>query len=211
MAHSIPNYSRLTAGLLCLLALAGLLIRVDIASVQFGSVWAGLSHLYQFFTITTNSLVLVAMLLVALNRSVHRNLLLATAASIAGVGIIFHTLLGAPAGQQGWDLLANLITHTFVPLSMVLWWLVYTDYSSLRWSDAWYCLPWPAAYCVYALLRAEISGFYPYHFINLEQLGWLGLGKSVFGLSMAFLIIGLLLVTYGKLHRRLIGKAVPAT
>ncbi|MEM7360167.1 MAG: Pr6Pr family membrane protein [Pseudomonadota bacterium] len=211
MHKTRQNYQKFTAGALAVLAALGLLIRVIIASGQFGSVWSGVSHLYQFFTITTNSLVLVVMILLFREREVHRNVILATAASIAGVGIIFHTLLGAPAGQQGWDLLANLITHTFVPIAMVLWWLVYTDYSQVRWTDTWYCLPWPGAYCAYALLRAEYSGFYPYHFIDLEQLGWVGLGKSVFGLSLAFLFLGLLLVSYAKMHHRITRKALPAT
>ena len=63
-------------------------------------------------------------------------------------------------------------------------------------------LPWPAIYCLYALLRAEFSGFYPYHFINLEQLGWLGLLKSVSALSLAFLLLGLVLVAYARVSTR---------
>jgi len=75
------------------------------------------------FTITTNSLVLWVMASLAMGKPVHRVVIHSTVVSIMGVGIIFHALLSQYGAQEGLDGLANLITHTIVPIFTPLWWL----------------------------------------------------------------------------------------
>ncbi len=203
---TVTPLARTAAQLLAAITLAGLIIRVILATEQFGSFFSGVSHLFQFFTIATNTLVLWVMGSMSLNRPVHRILQHATVVSIVGVGIIFHALLSHAGAQHGLDGLANLITHTLVPSLTLFWWLVFADLRSTRWRDSLFSLIWPSAYCVYALVRAEYSNFYPYPFINLETLGWIGLLKSVGNLSLAFLVLALLTIAYARTYAKLILK-----
>ena len=193
------NIARLCAAILALITLSGLLIRLVLATEQFGSFLSGLSHLYQFFTIVTNTLVFLVMFFIAIGKTVHRVIVHSTVVSIMGVGIIFHALLSHAGAQDGLDGLANLITHTVVPVLTPLWWVIHSDLRSMKWRDSFFSLLWPSAYCVYALMRAEFSNFYPYPFIDLQKLGWNGLLHSVFNLSLAFLVLALLTIGYARI------------
>ncbi|MCH2190912.1 MAG: Pr6Pr family membrane protein [Gammaproteobacteria bacterium] len=194
--------SKITASALALLTLAGLVIRIYLHQESGKSLLEAFSFLYQFFTIWSNTLVFIVFALFACGRAPHRLVILMSTVAIMGVGIIFHTLLSSPANQQGLDLLANLITHTFIPILTFLWWAGFQSQHYFAWQDAIAGIFFPAIYCVYALVRAEYSGFYPYPFIDLEKLGAAGLIKSIFIISLAFLILGLCLVTISKLRNR---------
>lgn len=194
--------SRITASALAILTLTGLVIRIYLHQDAGKSVLEAFSFLYQFFTIWSNTLVLVVMSLYAFGRAPHRFAALMATVAIVGVGIIFHALLSSPPNQQGLDLLANLITHTFVPILTFLWWAAFQSRHSFDWLDALAGMVFPAIYCAYALARAEFSGFYPYPFIDLTKLGPAGLIKSISFISLAFLFLGLILVTISKIRNR---------
>ena len=200
--NQISKTARLTAAALATVTLAGLVIRFILATEQFGSVLSGASHLYQFFTILTNTLVFFVMASIAYGKAPHRVVIHATVVSIVGVGIIFHALLSQFGAQDGLDGLGNLITHTIVPISSFAWWVVYSEKAVVQWRDAFFSLIWPSAYCFYALIRAEFSGFYPYSFIDLQKLGWGGLAQSVFFLSLAFLALALLTIGYARIANK---------
>jgi len=197
--NQTTNTARVTAALLASITLSGLLIRFVLAAEQFGSFLSGVFHLYQFFTIATNTLVFSVMIYIAMGKTVHRVVVHSTVVSIMGVGIIFHALLSHAGAQAGFDGLANLITHTFVPILTPVWWVAHSDMRSMKWRDSFFSLLWPSAYCVYALIRAEFSNFYPYPFIDLHKLGWSGLVQSVLNLSLAFLALALLTIGYAQI------------
>ncbi len=190
---------RASALFIALLAFSGIAIKFYLNYQQGGAVLGALSHLFQFFTIWTNSLVFIVMLLIAIGRHIKQPVPLATASAILGVGIIFHALLSSSEPQFGLDLLGNLITHTFIPILTVLWWLVFQAQLKFQCKDALACIALPAIYCIYALLRAEFSGFYPYPFIDLPALGSARLITNVIGMGFAFYLFGLLLIACSKL------------
>jgi len=193
---------RTTASIIASVVFLGLVIRFYLHYKAGESAWLALSVLYQYFTLWTNTLVFLVMASVAINRPTSEVLILATAVSIAVVGIIFHGFLNPPGGQQGLDLLANLITHTFAPVLCPLWWIVFNSKYDFQWKDSLPCLIFPAVYCVYAIIRAEFSGFYPYPFINLQVLGIVGLVKSIAIISIAFLVLALSMIAISKLRRK---------
>jgi len=206
--NKISKTARITATTLALVTLAGLVIRFILAAEQHGSVLAGASHLYQFFTIVTNSLVFLVMAAIGLGKTPHRLIVHATVVAIIGVGIIFHALLSQFGAREGLDGLGNLITHTIVPIASLVWWLAHSDKEAVEWRDAFFSLICPGGYTIYALTRAEFSGFYPYAFIDLQKLGWGGLAQSVFFLGLAFFALALLTIAYARIAIRL--KAKPS-
>jgi len=187
---------------IALLALVGLVIRLVITGEREGSYLHGVSFMYQYFTIWGNTLVLILMATLASGRRVPNTLMLATVVTIMGIGIIFHALLSQWGAREGWDGLANQITHTYIPILAPLWWLVHGKRGEIQWKSALKCLIIPAVYCLYALIRAEFSGFYPYGFIDLSKLGWAGLIKSVSIITLAFFILSLLTIGAVKLRDR---------
>ncbi len=196
--YQISKVGRVAAFILALITLAGLLIRFVLASEQYGSFLSGASHLYQFFTIITNTLILIVMSMIVVGKAVSRVVVQASVVSIIGVGLIFHVLLSQAGAKHGIAELANQITHTAVPILSFLWWALYADVKSTQWRDSFFSLLWPGAYTVYALARAEFSGFYPYDFIDLSKLGWGGLAQSVFILGLVFLVLALLTIGVGR-------------
>ena len=195
-------WSRIFAALLAVTAFSGIAIRVYLHQETGKTALDAFSWLYQFFTIWSNTLVMLAMTGVATNKFDDRLTNFMATVAIMGVGIIFHLLLSSPPNQQGLDLLANLITHTFVPLLSLAWWLAFQTKSHFNWGYSFAGMLFPAVYCLYALLRAEYSGFYPYPFIDLSALGALGLIKSILSISVAFFTLGLILIASSKVRQR---------
>jgi hypothetical protein len=71
---------------------------------------------------------------------------------------------------------------------------LFTPKKSLHWKNI---LPWlifPAVYLVYSLLRGEATGWYPYYFINANQLGYAEIVVNALMVLAAFVIIGLVLI-----------------
>ena len=73
----------------------------------------------------------------------------------------------------------------------------------LRWRDAGHALILPLAYCVYALARGSIDGWYAYPLLDAGKLGAGVLARNIAGLATAFLLMALLVVAVAKPASRL--------
>jgi len=197
----MPTYSltaKRTALAIAAVAAATLLLRIYLASSDHGSVLAAVSYLSQFFTILTNALVMIVMLFIGLGRRVRSDILTVTIVAITCVGILYHTLLAHLWSPQGLAMIADQGVHTVVPVLALIWWLVFADMCAVKWADSLRSAIWPLIYVSYALIRAEFTNFYPYPFLNLTTLGGLGLAKSVLGLSVVFIVLGLIAVAIAR-------------
>lgn len=87
------------------------------------------------------------------------------ATSIALVGFVYSLWLRTTWDPQGLQKLADSALHDAVPVLFVGMWLAGL-HEQLKWRDiAWALVP-PALYCLYALGRGAVDGFYPYWFLN---------------------------------------------
>ncbi|MFN3147663.1 MAG: Pr6Pr family membrane protein [Paracoccaceae bacterium] len=199
--------SRTAATVVALLAAGSLVL-------QFGSQWLdptdprGLGQVlwdnYRFFTIITNTLVMILAGRVALTgRWPGASLPGGTTIWILAVGIVYHLLLSAthnPVGAEAW---ANQGLHTLVPLGFLLLWLGHAPKAPLTYGQSAVWTLCPLAYVGYAMGRASIDGVYPYFFLNPDKLGWGGVLVYVLGLGAAFFLAGCGLVWAARvLHRR---------
>lgn len=159
---------------------------------------------YRYFTIWTNTLIGLTCASVALGgrepAKVQGGLLL----SIAMVAIVYHVLLAHLRDYRGIDRVIDVMLHTALPLGFAGYWLIFVKKAHLRYADI---LPWlilPLVYCIVAMLRAAfLDGRYPYHFLNLADLGPLRTGINIFGLLVVFSGFGALIVWAGqRLGRR---------
>jgi hypothetical protein len=178
-----------------------LFLRVYLAADAHGSVFGGILYLSQFFTILTNTLVLIVMIIIGSGWKLRRGVLEIVVIAILGVGIVYHLLLAQLWSPQGLEMLADQGVHTIVPILVIFWWLLFADMWAVSWRDALYGVIWPCLYVFYALFRAQFTGFYPYPFLNLPELGWYKFLIHLAGVSIVFLLIGLVIVAVARLRQ----------
>lgn len=176
-----------------------LLLRIYLSAEEKGGVGSAILYLSQYFTILTNTLVLAVMLACALGIWIGPRLAQSLTIAIVGVGIVYHVALAHYLDLSGLAWLADQGVHTIVPALTFVWWVFFAPKHALRLSDVIVWTAWPLVYCVYILIRASFSGFYPYPFLNLPELGIVGLAQSILTLIIAFMIIGLALTGIARL------------
>lgn len=195
--ESISQGARRGAAVISIVAAVTLATRLYLQVQQSDGLLDALSYMSQYFTILTNAMTLLIMLWIAAGRGLPPRLIKSVSIAIVGVGIVYHALLAHLVTLTGIDLLADHGTHTFVPLLTGLWWVFLAPKPTFRWSDVPLWVAWPMIYCGYILIRASFSGFYPYPFLNVPEIGWNGLLVSIAGLVLAFAIIGLVMTVLG--------------
>jgi len=161
---------------------------------------------FSFFTILTNGIVALAMALPVLTPSGSPARFLdsppvrtAIAAYILIVGVVYHLLLAPLWDPEGLNLAAQTILHTIVPIVFVLDWLLYVKHGETPWRIALTGLALPLIYALWTLAHGAWTGFYPYPFIDVSELGYPRVLVNMAGLVLAFVVIKLLLVALDKL------------
>lgn len=216
--------ARAWAGAVAILALAGVGMQyathvgalMERGLSAFAAAGRAFSIQLLFFTIITNTLVGLALGLVALGRwpggaRPGPRTLTTLCVSLALVGVVYATLLRGTWNPQGWAKVADVVLHYVTPPALAAWWVVYVARAgvarALRWQDAALFMLYPLAYAVYALLRGSIEGRYPYPFLHVDRLGWGRVLLTVAVLALAVWAAGLGAVW---LVRRVLPAASPA-
>ena len=110
-------------------------------------------------------------------------------AAIVVVFLTYHTVLAGLWQPQGLAWWANQGLHTAVPLATLAWWLAFAPKDVTR-RDLPYWLIYPALYCLYALIRGGMTGFWPYPFLDADQLGMVRVGLNIAGMIALFAAVG---------------------
>jgi hypothetical protein len=114
------------------------------------------------------------------------------------VGIIYNTLLRFLSHPQGLSMVVDELLHVVTPLSFFLFWWRFLDKGTIRWNHLFYWLIFPLVYLFYTLWHGSFSGFYPYPFVNVSELGMDRVLLNSFGVTLVFVAIGALLIVLGK-------------
>lgn len=123
-------------------------------------------------------------------------------AAIAMVGIAYHVLLRNVWAPEGWQWVADIALHYATPLAALGHWLAFPPARALALRSALLWCPYPAAYLLYALVRGELLGSYPYHFIDVGALGYPRVLLHSLGLLLGFVLVGATLVGLARWRRR---------
>jgi hypothetical protein len=182
-----------------------LYLMVDKALADGTSVWRASANFFSFFTILTNLLVAVVLSAAVFGRGsswlVSPVTQSGTATYIAIVGFAYSLLLRKLWNPESFQKVADVILHDIVPLAYVLYWIAFVPKRPLRWKHALLWLLYPIAYFVYAMVRGEAIGWYPYHFIDAAALGLPRALWNALVLLGAFLGVGLLAIACGRVSR----------
>ena len=107
---------------------------------------------------------------------------------ISVTGIVYWLLLaGEPT--TGLDWVANMLVHTVVPVAAVGSWLLVGPHGRFRWGLLPLMLLIPVAWLVFAMMRGAISGYYPYFFIDVTEVGYAMASLSILGVVAFALIV----------------------
>jgi len=190
-----------------LLTLIAIMVQLRIAIDEHGAM---ASNFFSFFTIESNLLTVVVLLLGAvlalwgyetsLGWELFRG---AVAAYMTTTFIVFAALLsGLPDNLDLTEPWVNFVLHQLMPIVVVLDWVFSPPQHRLTIRQALVWIAFPAAYCVYSLIRGPIVEWYPYPFLNPDAAGGYP-GVIAYSIGIAVLFIGIVwfVVTIGAWAR----------
>ena len=124
-----------------------------------------------------------------------------TAYMIIVMGVVY-LILRHLTKFEGWDLVADVILHYVMPVLFVIDWLFLVPKQTLKLSDTLRWLAYPIVYLAWTFIHGAYSGFYPYPFLNNNELGIARVLLNEAGLIVIFLVLGFILVTGGRMLDR---------
>lgn len=162
---------------------------------------------FSYFTILTNTLVAITFTLLMFNSSkeyffTRPVVLTATTLYIVVVGLVYQLLLRGLWAPEGLARLVDELLHSFAPSFFLLFWVMYVPKRTIKKRHAISWLVYPAVYLVYVLLRGSVSGFYPYPFIDVTELGYTTVFINSSGMLVLFIMLGIILILLARLMRR---------
>ena len=75
--------------------------------------------------------------------------------------------------------------------SVMIDWVLFVPKGTIRWRSALVWLLYPLVYAVYSLIHGAVTGFYPYPFINVGELGYDKMFLNMGVLVLVFFGLGL--------------------
>jgi uncharacterized membrane protein len=148
-----------------------------VGTLAGGSLFTRLVRLFSFFTIQSN--ILSAIVAAQLARDTGRDgrswrvLRLGALVGITVTGVVYSTVLARlhePKGSA--QVTTNAVFHYFVPLLMVLGWLLFGPRPRItRWVVV-LMLIWPLLWMGYTLGHGAASKWYPYPFVDVATHGY---------------------------------------
>lgn len=194
MAVSFSIRARIVAGLIAVAALAALALQTTINVGHDGSPLIAFGMMMRFFTIWSNFGAGLILAWIAVRGRMIPQIPFALATALAIVGLVYHLLLAADHHPVGLDWYTNQMHHTIIPLATIGWWLTFSHPHSSGWRTVPVVIAVPVIYTVFALGVGQMTGFYPYFFLDLPSLGWAHLLLNIVGLGVVFAIFGALLM-----------------
>jgi hypothetical protein len=156
-----------------------------------------LIRLAGYFTIQSN--VLVAITAFTLLRDpdrdgpVWRVVRVAALVGITITGIVHWFLLRPLLDLTGWSYACDKLLHVVVPLLAVVGWLLFGPRPRIAPRTWLLALVWPLAWLAYTLVRGAVTGFYPYPFLNVGELGGASVAVASLGITGMFVVVSLVL------------------
>lgn len=133
---------------------------------------------FSFFTILTNCLVALYFSVLwyrkplsMVSRFEKPGFLTALTLYITLVGTVYQLVLRGIWEPTGMQKMVDELLHSVIPIYVIAFWLAYENKKVVSWQSIPTWLLYPLFYLVYILLRGHLSGFYPYPFVNVNELG----------------------------------------
>ena len=116
--------------------------------------------------------------------------------------IIFNFILAGDREMYLNFRINSVLFHIILPIMYLIDWILFYEHKKIKWNYPLISVSFPVIYAIFIFIRAWILDFnpeapfiYPYFFLNLEELGVMGVVKWIGILSVVFIVIGY--VIYG--------------
>ncbi len=160
---------------------------------------------FSFFTILTNLLVALCSTFIFWggkngwsNFFSSQKTIAAITVYITVVGIIYNLVLRFLWQPQGMQMIVDELLHLVIPLLFILFWLCFVRKDELKWKHVFPWLIYPMAYIIFILLRGFQSRYYPYPFIDVNQLGYVKVFENSAAITAGFIFLSILFIAIGK-------------
>ncbi|AHF14329.1 Pr6Pr family membrane protein [Niabella soli] len=158
-----------------------------------------ITRFFSFFTILTNIMTAVFFTTQALGKRKYKaGALTAITVYITIVGLVYQVLLRHLWAPTGLQKMVDELLHSVIPVLAIFYWYRYEDRHHVLYRQIAGWLLYPLAYLVYILIRGHFSGFYPYPFVDVVQLGLGQVLINAFFLFILFGVIAVLFIFIGK-------------
>ena len=162
------------------------------------SLLGGLINFFSFFTVLTNTLVVVVLSYALVQRdSAAKRFFLAPgissgiAVSIVVVSLAYNLLLRHLWQPEGFQFVADELLHDVMPALFFIFWWRCVPKGSLRFKHIGAWVIYPLVYFAYVLLRGHMLGQYQYPFIDVDALGYPQVFVNAGGILAGFIVIAL--------------------
>ncbi|MGB4484221.1 MAG: Pr6Pr family membrane protein [Pseudomonas veronii] len=169
------------------------------------SLLGGLVNFFSFFTVLTNTLVVVVLSYAVVDRdSAAKRFFLAPrvssaiVASIVLVSLAYNLLLRHLWQPEGFQFIADELLHDVMPLLFVVYWWRCVPKGTLQCKHIGLWVLYPLVYFAYMLLRGDLLGQYQYPFFDVGTLGYPQVFVNAGGILAGFVLIALAVVGLDK-------------
>ncbi|WP_395608987.1 Pr6Pr family membrane protein [Pseudomonas sp. B22129] len=169
------------------------------------SLLGGLISFFSFFTVLTNTLVVVVLSYALVERdSAAKRFFLAPSvssgitASIIVVSLAYNLLLRHLWSPHGFQFIADELLHDVMPLLFCVYWWRCVPKGTLRLKHLAGWVIYPVVYFGYVLLRGHLLGQYQYPFIDVDTLGYPQVFVNAGGILAGFVVIALAVLGLDK-------------
>jgi hypothetical protein len=149
-----------------------------------------------YFTNLSNLIVAIVLTMLARNPdrggAIWHAVRMDSLVMISITGLIYAIVLAPDAQVEGLDIIVDAIKHYIVPAMTVFLWLLVGPRRQLTFASLFTGLVIPITWAVYALIRGEFIGSYPYGFLNVAANGLSAVLINIAGIAALGIVLGLL-------------------
>jgi len=205
------------AALLALLLWIGIVLQFYISIPDYianGRTLGGaIVQLLSYFTIQSNFLLALLLSLLVLKPQskwgrffAAPHIISAMAAYITIVGLVYHFMLRTQFHPIGLFKVTSDIFHIVSPIAFVIFWMFLVDKTRIKWINTLLWLVYPLFYTIYILIRGALSGYYPYNFLEVNNLGYPKVMANCGFLLVGFIILNALYILINNIAAKQINR-----
>ena len=146
---------------------------------------------FSFFTILTNILVALYFTASAFNLKFipfkwfySKGAITAITAFILIVGLVYQMALRDVWHPKGLQRIVDELLHTIIPLYVLMYWCFNVSKNDLKIKPIFKWFLYPVLFIIFIMARGHFSGFYPYPFLDIPEIGY---EKTFLNISIVFI------------------------
>ncbi|MGO1562148.1 Integral membrane protein [Actinomycetales bacterium JB111] len=173
-----------------------------------------IAQFFSYFTIQSNILVGMTSAMLALSPArsdrVFRVLRIAALYGITVTLVVYWVALAPLVDFSGVAAAVNLGLHLVVPVLAITGWALFGPHEGGGLRSLALSLIWPAAFMVLTVLQGAATGFYPYPFVDIDELGVARVAVNAAIILVVLLAVGAAYTALSTVISRRLGAGHPA-